>query len=143
MGGNVQVAIAAHLQGQGWTVHRQADTASREGGADIVAARDDEMLVVEVKRFPSQVYARGAMAGSPKPTQPATQARVWFSGCLLSGMLLRSNYPRAAILLAFPDFTTYRGLVARVEPSLAKLGFGVVLVNKSGGVEEMLSPENA
>lgn len=61
--GNVQAAVVAHLSGQGSSSVRVADTASRERGADIVARRGQQRLVVEVKGYPSSVYPRGERSG--------------------------------------------------------------------------------
>lgn len=71
----------------------------------------------------------------PKPTQPANQARQWFSHALLGMMLLRDRRPNAEIALAFPRFGTYGNLVARTHVSLGRLGFGVYLVDEDGQFE--------
>lgn len=139
--GNIQAALADHLQREGWTIKSQADTASREAGIDLTAERDSQRLAVEVKGFPSTVYARGERAGQPKPTQPANQARQWFSHALLSVMLMRHKQPAAAIALAFPDYPTYRSLIDRTERSLSMLGVGVFLVRDGGAVEVRMATQ--
>ena len=133
--GNVQASLVAHLELEGWDITNQADTASREHGIDIVAVRHGKRLSVEVKGFPSTTYARGERAGQPKPTQPASQARQWFSHALLSVMLMRHKQPDAVIALAFPDYPTYRSLVDRTDLSLDLLGVGVFFVQEGGAVE--------
>ena len=48
----VQAMVVAHLLREGWQIVSQADTASRQRGIDIVAARETEELAIEVKGFP-------------------------------------------------------------------------------------------
>lgn len=95
--GNVQAAVVRHLASEGWTIRRVADTASSEQGVDISAVRGAERVLVEVKGYPSIVYARGPKAGQSKPTHPALQARQYFSHALLSGLIMRTeNTTRAS-----------------------------------------------
>ncbi len=86
--GNVQAAVVRHLAAEGWDIHRVADTSSRERGVDIDAVRGPERLLVEVKGYPSDTYLRGPKEGRRKPTGAALQARHYFAGALLSGLLM-------------------------------------------------------
>jgi Holliday junction resolvase len=52
--GHVQAAIVAHLERDGWTIEREADTASHEPGIDVLASRDGRSLAVEVDEDHSQ-----------------------------------------------------------------------------------------
>lgn len=132
--GNVQAALVAHLSQGGWRILRVADTARGEQGHDIHAQRADERLLVEVKGYPSSVYVRGPKQGQPKPTQPALQARQYFSHALLSGMLMRGEAPTARVALAFPDFATYRNLAERTTGPLQDARVELWLVDPSGDV---------
>jgi hypothetical protein len=138
--GNVQARIGAWLERGGWTVESMADTATRQQGVDIVATWpvDRRRFLIEVKGFPSTVYQRGPKAGQRKPTLPATQARVWFSGALLSGLLMLDREPTALVALGFPEFGTYSSLVNRTSASLRRVGLGVIMVRESGEVIEVL-----
>lgn len=138
--GNVQAALARWLESQGWTITSLADTASRATGVDLLASRDDELLAVEVKGYPTTTYARGPNAGLPKPTQPANQARQWYSHALLSVMLLRQQHPNSLVAMCFADFPTFRSLIQRTDDSLISLGVGVYLVRDDGGVDVPLAP---
>lgn len=131
--GNVQTAVARHLVEEGWSIESQADTASRQAGVDIVAVRGTDKLAVEVKGYPTTTYARGRLAGTTKPTQPATQARQWFSHASLSALLLVSNPSFTHVALAFPDFTTFRSLASRTRPALERLDVVIYLVREDGG----------
>ncbi len=131
----MQATLAAHLECEGWLVRAAADTDSREPGIDLLAERGDRWLAVEVKGYPSTTYERGPKQGMPKPTQPANQARQWFSHALLGMMLLRDRRPDAEIAISFPRFPTYENLVARTQVSFDLLGFGVYLVGEDGDVD--------
>ena len=133
--GNVQDTLASWLASEGWAVRATADTATREPGIDLLAQAGDRWLAVEVKGYPSTTYERGTKRGMPKPTQPASQARQWFSHALLGMMLLRDRRPDAEIALAFPRFGTYENLVARTQFSFSMLGFGVYFIEEGGDVE--------
>ena len=130
--GAVQLATVAWLQTEGWTVLATADTRSRQGGADITAIRGNERLVVEVKGFPGAVYQRGERSGQSKPTAPATQARQYFAGAILSALLHRAADQDARVVIALPDYPTYRGLVTRTRASLAAARVEFAILNLEG-----------
>lgn len=137
--GNVQEVFVDHLRAEGWEIQSTSDTASREQGADIVARLGDRRLVVEVKGFPTDTYARGPRAGQHKPTNPATQARHWFAGALLTVALASDAHPSADVVMVFPAFDTYRSLVARTSRSLAAMKIAVYLVAEDGTAERITS----
>lgn len=136
--GNVQARLASHLAASGWTVTEVADTQSKAPGIDLIATSGGRWLAVEVKGFPSTTYEHGDRRGEPKPTQPANQARQWFSHALLGMMLMRDKRPDAEIAIALPDYETYRRLVTRTSKSFSLLGFGVYLVGENGNVSLMI-----
>ena len=133
--GNVQSTIASGLAAAGWLIESVADTASRAQGTDIVARRDGRRLHVEVKGYPGDTYARGEQQGQPKPTQPATQARVWFAGALMKAAMLRNDHPHDLVSIGLPSFPTYRTLADRVSLTLVRGDIGLLWVDDSGGVE--------
>ena len=133
--GHVQEVLEIHLRTNGWTVTEVADTEAKAPGIDLVATRDGHWLAVEVKGYPSTTYDHGPNRGQPKPTQPANQARQWFSHALLGMMLMRDKRPDAEIAIAFPDYPTYRKLIQRTRWSFNLLGFGVYFVTETRAVE--------
>lgn len=137
--GHVQDVQAAHLVGEGWEVREAADTESKAPGIDLLAAKEERWLAIEVKGYPNTTYDHGPKRGQPKPTQPTNQARQWFSHALLGMMLLRDMRPDAEIAICFPRFTTYENLVRRTSVSFTLLGFGVYFVNDGGSVDLVLS----
>lgn len=131
---NVQAAMVTYLATTGWSVTSVADTATRARGLDIVARKNDTVVGVEVKGYPSRYYADAARAGQEKPTQPATQARVWYAGAVLAAMRLRSRDPTMAAVIALPDFPTYRSLHASTEWSLDRCDIQVWWISENGVV---------
>lgn len=137
--GNVQSAVVRSLAGDGWDIRRVADTASSEQGVDIEAERNGVRLLVEVKGYPSAYYQRGERKGQPKPTNQPLQARHYFAGALLTGMLLRGDDPQAAVVLAFPAFPTYERLARRVVESATAARIAIWLVDQQGRITAMTS----
>jgi hypothetical protein len=132
--GNVQSRVATHLAATGWSIIRVADTAQRERDVDIIAERAGQRLLVEVKGWPSSAYARGGHAGQPKPTQPTTQAGVWFAEGLTT-LIRRGTEPRSQLAMALPDMPRYRNLLAEAAWALDRLNITVYLVIADGTIE--------
>lgn len=130
----VQGRLVAYLVKEGWQILRVAQTATRERGTDVLAARDGRTLAVEVKGYPSLNYTDPRRAGEVKPTQPATQARHWYAQAVLKGMLLRDEPPDVEVAIAFPDVPTYRSLFHRTKISLSRAGIDVLFVAGTGEV---------
>jgi hypothetical protein len=130
----VQSFVISYLAGQGWQIQRVADTASREQGIDILAARDGHVLAVEVKGFPGTAYADPRRSGETKKTTPAAQARAWFAQAILKAMVIRSDHPEYDLAIALPDAPTYRSLHQRTCTSLDQLGITIMFVTAEGYV---------
>lgn len=132
--GNVVHAVAAFLIEGGWTIEATADTARREAGPDIKARRRDQILVVEVKGYPSTGHERGPKVGQPKRTNPPTQGRHWVAEALMTAVLRQADGTANQVALAFPDFGVYRKLLARLEAGLQKLDLQLLFVSEAGDV---------
>lgn len=130
--GNVQAALVSHLAVTGWRILRTADTASREHGVDIIASRNDETLYVEVKGWPSRVYADPSRSGELKRTQPTVQANVWFDSAIVAALRLRQRHLEAKIAVCFPDFPRYRDLLTSVAGAMDRCDVMTWLVHESG-----------
>jgi hypothetical protein len=135
--GNVQAALVAKLKADGWAIVGQADTASRQQGPDVEARRGSTPLLLEVKGYPSTVYVRGERAGQPKPTEPALQARHWFSEALSTTILRKEDFPQAQLAVVFPEVSTYLRLIERSAWALKALGIWVYIVGQGGVVRTM------
>lgn len=133
---NVQSMVVRHLAIDGWSITSVADTASKAHGVDIVATKEGMTVGVEVKGYPSRSYADPARAHERKPTQPSTQARVWYAGALLAAMRLRTRRPDVLSVIALPDFTTYRNLYQDTAWSLQACGIAVWFVSEDGTVTD-------
>ncbi|WP_154675538.1 DUF7662 domain-containing protein [Parafrankia elaeagni] len=132
---SVQGMLVAHLVREGWEIRRVAETATKERGVDILAARDGRTLAVEVKGFPTRgTYADPARAGEVKPTQPGTQARHWYGQAILRAMLTHGEFPHYEVAIGLPDVPTYRRLHERTRVSLDRAAIGVLFVDEHGEV---------
>lgn len=131
--GNVQAAVSRHLTQKGYSV-REIDTASKEQGIDIIATKAAEKILIEVKGWPSNKYMDGPRAGQSKNTNSNTQARHWFSHALLKLMIEGSRHNRARIVLALPEFQTYRRLAEKTHRAFKKLGYEIWFVDQHGQV---------
>jgi hypothetical protein len=132
--GNVVNAIVLHLRQNGWHIVSAADTRSKERGPDIHATNNGNVLLVEVKGFPSIVYRDPRRAGEIKPTNPANQAQHWYSHAILKALRLQHSYPEAVIALGLPDFPRYRSLFNQTQWAFDKLGIALLTVDPSGNV---------
>jgi hypothetical protein len=132
--GNVVIAVAENLRKRGWTIEGTANTETREAGVDLHATKNGKVLLVEIKGYPSKFYMRGEKKGLPKPTNPRTQARHWYSEVLLSAILRKTVQPAAIVAIAFPEFDVFESFVRRTEEALRKLGISVLFVDESGGM---------
>lgn len=132
--GEVQATIVTYLATSGWRILAVTDTASRAAGTDIVATRDGRTLHVEVKGYPSAVYATGERKGQLKPTHPATQARQWFAGALLKAAMIRGDTSDDLVAIGLPRFETYENLVARCALVLERSEIEVIWVDSDGRI---------
>lgn len=132
--GNISRVVMRHLESRGWVIESVADTTARQPGPDIRARKAEQLMVVEVKGYPSTVYQRGPNKGKPKPTNPPTQARHWFAEALFTALLRRADHPAHKVAMAFPEFAVYANLLRRLHQDLVLLGLTVFLVRKSGEV---------
>jgi Holliday junction resolvase-like predicted endonuclease len=136
----VQAELIAHLQATGWTILRQANTASKEQGIDVVAVKDGTTVACEVKGYPSRSYVDPRRAAEVKPTSPSVQARHWFAGAILASMLTRNDHPDYRVVIVVPDAGTYQALYARTRDGLLLAGVEVWFVAKDGSVVHPSGP---
>lgn len=103
--GNVQAALVSWLTANGYSIRSVANTATKEAGKDIIAVDCEGIeLWITVKGYPN---------GTDR-TNPASQARHWFSGAIFDLVLYREARKDVALAAAFPDgFTTYGKLADR------------------------------
>jgi Holliday junction resolvase-like predicted endonuclease len=139
--GNVQAQVVNYLVAEGWTIKSVANTAQRQRGIDIVATKADRHIAVEVKGFPSTVYARGENAGQPKRTKPNLQARHWLAEALLTGILIADAGTHTEVALAFPAVPRYRDLLRRIRHGIERLGFRVLICEETGVVRDLTAPD--
>jgi hypothetical protein len=125
--GNVQHAVVTWLRGRGWDIASAANTATKAAGVDIVARLNERELWVTVKGFPE--------LRTGKVTNPATQARHWFSHAMTDVIDYRGKRRDVEIAMALPGpFPTYDGWVRRVAWLIPVVPFWVFVVGCSGRV---------
>lgn len=132
--GNVQSAVVSFLAKAGWRIVSVADTARCQQGTDVIAEREGSRLLVEVKGRPSSTYARGERAGPRKPTQPSTQAGIWFAQGLTT-LIRRGAEPQGRLAVTLPDKPRYRTLFAEAGWALRRLDVAAYLVAADGSVQ--------
>nr|WP_243731805.1 hypothetical protein [Nocardioides ochotonae] len=131
---NVQALLVTALATDGWRIISVANTATKEHGIDVIATKNGMTSGIEVKGFPSRVYADPARAGEPKRTRPSTQAVHWYSQAVLAAMRLRGREPAWQSVIALPDFPRYRSLHSETSESLAAAAIEVWWVGEDGEV---------
>ena len=129
---SVQALVVTALAAEGWRIRSVANTATKEHGIDVIAARDGETIGVEVKGFPSKHYADPARAGEKKRSQPSNQAGHWYAQAVLAAMRLRSKEPEWRSVIALPDFPRYRMLHAETVGSLVAAQIDVWWLDEAG-----------
>lgn len=132
---NVQALLVTALATDGWRILSVANTATREHGIDVIAARASHTVGFEVKGFPSRAYANPARAGEQKRTSPSSQATHWYAQAVLAAMRLRDKEPAWRSAIALPDFPRYRSLHSETSGSLAAAGIEVWWVGQTGTVD--------
>jgi hypothetical protein len=132
----VQAMVVKYLVREGWQIVSEADTATRQRGIDIVAARANEELAIEVKGFPGRGFADPRRAGERKRARPSTQATGWYGRAVLAAMLTRSRRPHARSVIALPDFPRYRTLFKETAGSLQKCNIEVWWVGENSDVAQ-------
>jgi Holliday junction resolvase-like predicted endonuclease len=133
--GNVQKILVNYLQEKGFEVEA-ANTAKKTTGADIIAKRSNENLIVEVKGWPSDKYMDGPNQGQPKPTQPTLQAKHWLSEAFLTIIRRKSKYPKHALAIGLPHCKRYVALLKEMDWAIKSLGIKIYFVESDGTVME-------
>lgn len=132
--GNVQVMLGHHLEMSGWRLVSVSDTASKARGIDIQAEKDGQILLFEVKGYPSAVYRDPKRAQEKKKTSPILQAGHWYAQAILKAMRMKSSLPSAQVVIGLPEFKRYKDLFGETKSSLQLLGFQVWGVDEDGVV---------
>lgn len=80
----MQESLAAHLASEGWEVREAADTASKAPGIDLLAAKGQRWLAIEVKVYPNTTYdhepSEGSRSRPSRRPRPGNGSRTPSSG---------------------------------------------------------------
>jgi hypothetical protein len=114
-------AVPKHLANDGWVV-RQTRTTSQTG-IDILAEKNAESLAIEAKGGGSARVGSARYGKEFTANQKRTHVAV---ALLTAAQVLSDGKHRAA--LALPEDTEHSRLIARILPTLRKLGIQVYFV---------------
>jgi Holliday junction resolvase-like predicted endonuclease len=131
---NVAKKIKKFLEKNDWKIIEFNEN-KRQKGPDIIAEKNQEQLVIEVKGYPSRYYVRGKKKGKLKPTPPELQATHWFAEAILSVLLKKSEDPKIKIAIGLPDFEKYRELINKIKFVRREIGIEFYLVKENGQIE--------
>ncbi|PZR14732.1 MAG: hypothetical protein DI539_18665 [Flavobacterium psychrophilum] len=132
--GKVVETLVHHLEKDGWHLLNIANTASRARGHDIQAQKENRILLIEVKGYPSTSYRDPNRAHEKKRTQPTLQAQHWYAQVLLKAMRLQTSHPNATVAIGLPDFPRYRTLFDETRFALQRLNLQIWGVSENGEV---------
>jgi hypothetical protein len=121
---NVQNALVATLLDRGWRILSVKNTASREGGIDVIADRDGQTMGAEVKGCPTVGYA--------DPKRADEKAGNWYAKAILAAMKLRSAEPDWVSVIVLPMVPRYLELYAQTKGSLDVAQIEVWWIERSG-----------
>jgi hypothetical protein len=135
--GNVPRRIKKFLQ-EGSYIITRFNSDKRSRGPDIVCEKDAQQMVIEVKGYPWDRYAKdiprwGIKKGDPKPTPPNLQAKHWFAQALLTLLIEKQKGKWHLLGLGLPKFEIYQGLLRKIHHK--ELGITCLMVDKEGHVE--------
>jgi Holliday junction resolvase-like predicted endonuclease len=130
----VQSALITALVIEGWRILSAANTATKEHGIDVVAARGGQTVGVEVKGFPSRRYADPARATETKRTTPSTHAVHWNAQAVHAPMRQRRKEPAWRTVIVLPDFPRYRELHSQTAGSLDAAQIEVWWIDQTGAL---------
>lgn len=133
--GNIQERLAKYLEDKGFTV-TVTDTSSKSRGIDISATRNSDVLLVEVKGYPSNKYMDGSKQGQLKKTPPTLQAHHWFSDVFFSVIRRKNKFPHSNIAIGLPEFSRYLDSIEEAKWAFEKLGIRVFIVKSNGEIYE-------
>ncbi|WP_248761343.1 hypothetical protein [Pseudarthrobacter sp. SSS035] len=129
---SVQNAFVSALVERGWRILSAKNTASREGGVDVIADLDGQKLGAEVKGYPTVGYADPRRAGEKKKANPREQAGNWYAKAILAAMKLRGAEPGWASIIVLPRIPRYVELYSQTKGSLDRAEIEVWWIERSG-----------
>ncbi len=124
------IFLIKHLEKNGWEIISHCLRQTR--GCDIIAAKDDEKLCVEVK---------GARAGDRSPTKrreffDSGQIKTHFGKAIVKILDDKFKDPEAKFAIAHPDDPGIRKAIGNLTPFLKDLNIRHFWVSGKGDVEE-------
>lgn len=121
--------LMTHLENEGYSIESYCLGQSR--GYDIVAIRNNEKLLIEVK---------GAKAHKDSPTKRrdffnSGQIKTHLGKAIIKCLETKVSYPDAIIAIAHPEDEQIRKAIGGIIPELNKIGIIHYWVSEDGSVE--------
>jgi len=125
--GNIQNKIVHFLKTRGYIILKEANTALKDPGVDIIAISPEmKRLLVSVKGFPYE-----------NNKSKNTQARHWFAEAIFDLVLYRQEFPEVILAIGIPEgFPTYQNLSHKVTWFKESLPLKYFWVTQEGNVRE-------
>jgi len=133
--GNIQEKLAKHFENQGYKV-TVANTLAKSRGIDILAQKDTDEILIEVKGYPSDKYVDGINQGQAKKTPSTLQAHHWFSDAFFSVVRRKHKSQKSSVAIGLPASPRYLRLIEEAKWALEKLGIRIFIVTSTGEVYE-------
>lgn len=131
--GNVNRLVKNFLEKSGFEIVK-FNQDKKQKGHDIEAAKENQIIIVESKGYPSDKYVSGDSKGEPKPTAPKLQSKHWFSDALFHLIVAKSENPKITIALGLPDMEKYHEYVNKIKYFKEQFGLVCYFVNEKGQV---------
>jgi len=131
---NLNKKIKTYLEKKGYEICKFNEKKQAKG-ADLIASKNGNRLIFEVKGYPSDKYVRGPKKGEIKNTKPDTQARHWFAQAIFQLLIEKSKSNKSMIVLGLPEFEIYKNLFDKMKPMGKILDLKAYFVNDSGIVK--------
>lgn len=129
---NIQDRVKEYYISKGWELKSEAKTQKRNPGPDLLMQKNNMIMRIEVKGYPSDKYVSGDKKGFKKTkTTPSTQARHWFSEVLTTLILAKCKKPNLKIVMVLPDFKSYTNKIDEIKWLRKKINFDILVVSKN------------
>ena len=121
--------LMKYLQSENWTI--ESYCLGQQRGYDIVANRNNEKLIIEVK---------GAKANDKSPTKKresfdSGQLKTHLGKAVIKSFETQNNYPNAKVAIAHPDNSYIRKTIGNIIKNINKAGIIHFWVNSDGKIE--------
>lgn len=132
---NITSKIKSYLVKEDYEI-KKFNKDKRMKGHDIIAIKNNEKYIIEVKGYPWDRYSIGEKKGQVKTkTIIKKQAKIWFGKGLYQLILAKSKDPMKHIVLGLPSCNLYKELINKVRFFREIIEMKCILVDQKGNIE--------